>query len=528
MYIETKKSPKISNGVNKTLQKKKNKKKAPARANSLSRNLADRMFRDRRVRTAITRQNHFLFFHFYFAHYVQYPTAKFQREMFQLSEEESIRNLFIVAFRGSAKSTIFTTSYPVWAILGKQQKKFVLILCQTQAQAKQHMQNMRRELEGNMLLRNDLGPFKEENNEWGSSSLVFSRLNARITAISSEQSMRGLRHNQHRPDLIIGDDVEDLASTKTREGRNKTYQWLTGEVIPAGDRKTRLVIVGNLLHEDSLMMRLREDVEKDRISGIFKQYPLLQGETILWPGKYPTMNEIGEEKRKAANEFAWQREYLLNIVPDEEQAIHREWIQYYDELPGYHFFFVDPTQSVRSHQEVRIGVDPAISKEDAGCYTAMVPGLFYETKRDDIHAESEYVLYILPNIVNVKIDFPETVETCKALNENFKTVNEFCPPVFIVEDVGYQKSLPQQLEVNGLVVKCVRPGSQDKRSRIVLTAHHIKTGKVLFPRKGAEQLIQQLVHFGVEKYDDLADAFAHLVLHSFIEKPKPTRWWISR
>jgi predicted phage terminase large subunit-like protein len=74
----------------------------------------------------------------------------------------------------------------------------------------------------------------------------------------------------------------------------------------------------------------------------------------------------------------------------------------------------------------------------------------------------------------------------------------------------------------------VRPGSQDKRSRIVLTAHHVKSGKVLFPRQGAEQLIQQLVHFGVEKYDDLADAFANLVLHSFIEKPKPPRWWIGR
>lgn len=93
--------------------------------------LAAKMFRDRRVRTAITRQSHFMFFHFYLAHYVKYATAAFQREMFYLSEQQDIRNLFIVAFRGSAKSTIFTTSYPVWAILGEQQKKFVLILCQT-------------------------------------------------------------------------------------------------------------------------------------------------------------------------------------------------------------------------------------------------------------------------------------------------------------------------------------------------------------------------------------------------------------
>jgi hypothetical protein len=34
-----------------------------------------------------------------------------------------------------------------------------------------------------------------------------------------------------------------------------------GEVIPAGDRNTRLIIVGNLLHEDSLLMRIKEEIE---------------------------------------------------------------------------------------------------------------------------------------------------------------------------------------------------------------------------------------------------------------------------
>lgn len=238
--------------------------------------LTDTMIRDRKVRTAITKRSHWYFFHFYFAHYVKYATALFQAEIFDLTENEAAGNFFVVAFRGSGKSTIITTSYPLWAILGEQQKKFVLILCQTQSQAKQHMMNLRRELENNALLKSDLGPFREESDEWGSSSLVFSKLGARITAASSEQSIRGLRHNQHRPDLIIGDDVEDLASTKTREGRNKTYQWLTGEVIPTGDRTTRLVIVGNLLHEDSLLMRIKENIERQKIKGVFKEYPLVR------------------------------------------------------------------------------------------------------------------------------------------------------------------------------------------------------------------------------------------------------------
>lgn len=436
--------------------------------------------------------------------------------MFDLTENESMGNFFVVAFRGSGKSTLITTSYPIWAILGKQQKKFVLILCQTQAQAKQHMMNLRRELENNEVLKNDLGPFKEESDEWGSSSLVFSQLNAKITAASSEQSIRGLRHNQHRPDLIICDDVEDLASTKTREGRNKTYQWLTGEVIPTGDRNTRLVVVGNLLHEDSLLMRIKEGVQKERIDGIFKEYPLLnyRGE-ILWPGKYPDISDIEIEKRRAGNEYAWEREYMLRIVPDEEQAIHREWIQYYDKLPDKN---IRDRHGYSRHVEIRIGIDLAISKRDTADYTAIVVGWLYEGP------DGDFTIYIL-NVINKRMNFPETVELCKVLNKSYRESG--LPPTFIIEDVAYQKALPQQLQNEGIwEVKTTRPGNQDKRSRLVLTAHLIKSGKVLFPRTGCEELINQIVHFGVEKHDDLADAFSILVLSGVEEPPSVPRIYL--
>jgi predicted phage terminase large subunit-like protein len=463
------------------------------------------MVKDRKVRIAITKESHWYFFHFYFAHYVKYPTAKFHEELFSLTEDESVGNFFVVAFRGSSKSTILTTSYPIWAILGRQQKKFILILGKTQAQAKQHMMNLRRELESNMLLKNDLGPFREESDEWGATSLVFSKHNARITAASSEQSIRGLRHNQHRPDLIIGDDVEDIDSTKTREGRNKTYEWLTGEVVPAGDRGTRLIIVGNLLHEDSLLMRIKDDIANGKIDGVFKEYPLMIGNTILWPGKYPTMRDVEEEKRKIGNEFAWLREYLLRIVPNEEQAIHREWIQYYDVIPlGKEDEYGYPLDT-----GIRIGVDLAISQRDTADYTAMVAG-------QTIGGGSDAVIYILPNIVNRRMTFPETVDLCKRIYEKY-TDNQY--PTFVIEDVAYQKALPQQLRDEGIHnVTTTRPGNQDKRTRLVLTAHLIKSGKVLFPLEGAEELINQIVHFGAEKHDDLADAFSNLVL-SVVEDP---------
>src|SRR6185295_2734295 len=223
--------------------------------------LTQQIIGDNIVRRSVTRQSHLWFFHVYFSHYITYPTAPFQREIFALSENEAVKTLAIVAFRGSAKSTIMNLSYPLWAILGKQQKKYVLIAGQTQQQARQHLKNLKDELEHNELLRKDLGPFTEQEDEWNSYSLVLENYGARISAISTDQAIRGTRHGAHRPDLIICDDIEDLSSVKTRENRDKTFEWLTGEVIPAGDRNTRLIVIGNLLHEDSLLMRMRQAME---------------------------------------------------------------------------------------------------------------------------------------------------------------------------------------------------------------------------------------------------------------------------
>jgi predicted phage terminase large subunit-like protein len=450
------------------------------------------MMKDRAIRTSITRDSFLYFFHFYYAHYVQYPTADFQKEIIHYLEKSPKEHFYVCAFRGSGKSTMVTTSYPIWAILGKQQKKFVMIFTQTKIQAKQHMMNIRTELEGNKLLLNDLGPFQEESDEWGSYSLVFKKHGARITVASSEQSIRGARHNQYRPDLFICDDVEDVQSTKTREGRNKTYNWLRSEVVPAGDKNTRLIIVGNLLHEDSLLMRIKGEVESDQTSGIFKMYPLIDhNEQCIWKGKYPDEKALEDEKKKVSNENAWQREYLLRIIPADDQVIYPEWIQYYDELPG---------DKHKGYRGTYAGVDLAISSNDSADDTAVVFGHIYSRCE-------KMRIYILPNPIAKKINFPAQVDLMKDIRNTHLTKRS---DELFVESVAYQEALPQMLEHHGVKATAVKPKG-DKRTRLALTSTAIKSGLIKFPRQGCEQLIEQLVGFGVEKHDDLADAFSLLI-----------------
>jgi predicted phage terminase large subunit-like protein len=81
-----------------------------------------------------------------------------------------------------------------------------------------------------------------------------------------------------------------------------------------------------------------------------------------------------------------------------------------------------------------------------------------------------------------------------------------------VEDVAYQTAVLQQLKAEGIRAEGVKCHGQDKRSSLTATSDYVFSGKVLFPTNGADDLVRQLVGFGIEKHDDLADAFAFVIL----------------
>jgi predicted phage terminase large subunit-like protein len=451
--------------------------------------------RKRSVRKSLAKNSHFWFFSLYLGHYIKYPFAPFHSEMFSLTENNDLRLAVLVAFRGSGKSTLMTLSYPIWAITGVQQKKFVLIVSQTQAQAKLHMANIKRELEDNELLKADIGPFEEISDEWGSNSIVISKYEARITVASTEQSIRGLRHGQYRPDLVICDDVEDLNSVKTREARDKTFQWLVGEVLPIGDQNTKIIIVGNLLHEDSLLMRLKKGIENKKLNGKYYAFPLLDiDDNIAWQTKFKTLDDVEKLRSTIGNDSAWYREYLLRIISDADRIVHPEWIQYYDEVPS---------EDSGNYLYTATGIDLAISKKESADYTSMVSAKVFGYS-------DKLKIYILPHPINQRLSFPETYEKAKSLS---KALGNGQYTKLFIEDVGYQAALIQDLVNHNVPAEGVKVSGQDKRSRLALITHLIQQGKVLFPKGNqVEELIMQLTGFGIEKHDDLADAFSLLLL----------------
>lgn len=278
--------------------------------------LIERLVRDPPARRKVTRESLWWFLHIFLGHYLKYQIAPFQEEMIHIAENERYERVAVMAFRGSGKSTILNLAYPLWAILGRQKKKYVVIISNSQEQARNHFANIKRELESNDLLKHDLGPFRQEETPWGAYSLELQHHGAKIMSVSRGQSIRGIRNGEYRPDLVILDDIEDTNPESGVE-RENLYAWYMNEVVPLGAKGTRYIVLGNLTHEESLIMRLRQDIqEKKGKRGVFRAYPFLDeiGKS-LWPHKFCTEPSI-EEVRQSVYKETWQREYLLRIVPE--------------------------------------------------------------------------------------------------------------------------------------------------------------------------------------------------------------------
>ncbi|MCE9585610.1 hypothetical protein K8Q94_03260 [Candidatus Nomurabacteria bacterium] len=458
-----------------------------------------KILKDQRFRKEVVRNSFEFFFPIYMSQYMEYETAPFHEEMFRILEDDKIKLAVIVAFRGSAKSTLVSTAYVLWSILGVQQKKFIVLCGQTEQKARQHLSNIKEQLLHNELLKKDLGPFEEERNSLGNATaIIIKKLNVKIMICSTEQSIRGARHNQHRPDLIILDDIEDLDSVRTREGRNKTFNWLTGDVIPAGTKKTRIIAVGNLLHEDSVLRRLEKKIERGELKSmnpVFREYPIVDAKGVpLWPSKYPTPESIEAEHEKTMDEIAWLREYMLKIVASEEQIVTLDDIQYYDELPK------------GKPDRICIGVDLAISQKESADFPAFVV-LYVYNRGDNLR------VYVQPYPFHTKVGVKELLEHLKN-SIAAEQVNKVPVKVFM-ENNGMQEAIVQLMQESHDIIGV--PSVTDKASRLRIAAVPIKKKQVFFYNEGCGELIDELVGFGKENHDDLVDAFS-ISMIQIIEK----------
>jgi predicted phage terminase large subunit-like protein len=437
----------------------------------------------------------------YLPHHFPVDLSDFFDEMVVALQDYDIKRLEMIGFRGCAKSTMASLALVLWAALEHPDKyPFIIMLADTTAQAGINMAAVQHELRDNELILRDYGHLKyrkiddprpeptlESDEDWQKTNCVLDN-GVRILARSRGQKVRGLKHRQHRPSLIVADDVEDIDWVRTQENRDKSDRWFRGTVLPSLDEaQGRAVIIGNWLHTDGLMARLKN-------TGIFKvlEFSLLREgdgtefERCTWKAKYPSQEAI-DKKRQELGDIGFRREMLLQVVPEEGQDVLPSDITYYDDPP-----FDDGNYLAH-------GVDLAISTKESADYTAIVSGeVTWPNGRLEVFIQSHPIIR--------RMTFSDTMAALDNVRHSSNMSSEF-----FVEAVAYQQAAIEEMERRAFAVTAMHP-IKDKRARLRVAARYIKTGVVKFPRSGCEQLLTQLLGFGSEKFDDGVDALVYLIL----------------
>lgn len=272
---------------------------------------------NRRLRQRLAFEHPLWFGLLYLGHHFRHRFAPFHIEMFHLLQREEYKFIAVMAFRDSGKSTILNMTNVLWSILGKPEKKFAIVMSKTQEQAKNHFSNIKAELESNEALREDFGPFTANEAAWNKLSLELEYHGAKILSVTRDQSVRGQKYGQYRPDLVICDDIEDVDD---EENGDAIYERFQSEVVPVGNEKTRIIVLGNLISERSFLVRLKKDIDGERLRGVFRAYPFWDDRhEVLWPGRYPDTAAV-QRFLDGLSRHAWGREYLLDATAERDYA----------------------------------------------------------------------------------------------------------------------------------------------------------------------------------------------------------------
>ena len=224
------------------------------------------------------------FCRFYLPHHFTAIPSQMHEDAFDMIEAmmgaEGRENAAIVMPRGHAKTTIATLGFPAWCVCtGK--RRHILILSDTEPQAKEQLGTLKFELESNDRIKEDFGDLKGP--KW-QEAIIETSNTIRIAGLGAGMKVRGRKFHQWRPDLIILDDIEDLQSVQSDLQRERLATWFKRSVVRAGWRDTKILMVGNFLHYGCLLKEVADNPMFRSV--IYKAIQEWPERMDLWEGEW--------------------------------------------------------------------------------------------------------------------------------------------------------------------------------------------------------------------------------------------------
>jgi hypothetical protein len=176
-----------------------------------------------------------------------------QLDAFQLARGLKVN---VIGPRGHAKSTIATMCYVLRAAV-EGWERYIWIVSDTIQQAILHLENVKWELTDNSRLAEDYPLVVGKGRRWQRHVVELAN-GVIIEAWSTGQRIRGRRRREHRPTLIVCDDLQNDSHISSATQREASRRWFHGTLLKAGTKRTNVLNLATALHRDALAMELLE------------------------------------------------------------------------------------------------------------------------------------------------------------------------------------------------------------------------------------------------------------------------------
>lgn len=434
-------------------------------------------------------------------------TPPLHKEMWELCCSEA-RQVAIAAPRSHAKSTAISFSFVLAAVLFREYK-FVIICSGTESQSTLFLGDIKQE-----LIENDdlIKLFGVKNFVKLSETDIIVEMDDghrfRIVAKGAEQQLRGIKWAGSRPDLIIGDDLESDEAVMSGDRREKFRRWFYGALLPSRAAGGKIIVVGTILHMDSLLERLMQPpMGSKMIYEALKSYPDVKKgywksvkykahnddfSKVLWPEKFSV-----EELKALRQSFydqglpdVYSREYL-NYPIDENTAYFRRD----DFLP------LKPEDD-EHHLVYYAAIDFAVSTHDRADYTVIA-----------IVGVDNTGVILVKDIRRGRWDAAEII------NEMFTVQRRYKPELFTVEKGTIEKAIGpflkrEMMQRNVYLNLNPLAPTKDKMSRARSIQARMRSGGIRFDKDASwyPALEDEMVRFPKDRHDDQVDALAWIGL----------------
>lgn len=479
---------------------------------------------------------------YYFKEYHDYPDADFHKELSKLLMDITKgRNtkVAIAAPRDSAKSTIISLEYVIYCVCHKIEN-YIVIISNSRDQAIGFLRDIKHELDNNELLMQDFPEacdrqVKPKPAPWKEGEIITPN-KVKITALGTDQEIRGRRNKKDRPSLIILDDIEQTEPIQNPENINKLEDWVTKSVLKSGASGSNTIYIGTIHHYDSLLAKFTgNDAYPGWIKRIYKsiisdperldlwdqwrrifnrkeQYKgkdgkegatlffkdnkkiMLKGTKVLWPERKSYHDLMIQREEEGS--FSFDSEMQNDPVNRRDCMFPSEDLHFWDDMYGSEEELLEALRAPGNIVEFFGGCDPSMGKEGMrGDRSAIITIV-------KVYGDSKmYVLYADLDIRQPDKLYEDILMRHRQLNYSY----------FAFEVVGAQEAMAIALcqlaidEGIPLNIYETRPLLIHKITRIQTLQPMIKNGDILFS-KTLYRLLEEMKRFPRGRYNDGLDA----------------------